>query len=687
MARIKVFDTKSQSWVYADKSFGKDGITPVKGVDYFDGNPGRDGVDGKDGSDGYTPVVGVDYYTEADKAEFSEYIAAELAKRSQLKPEFAESEEWLKANGDTTKLYVLDGMIWAHMLTTVTKPDQPQYTNVLPLAIDTGGSVYNGTGYKNGYRLNSSGIEKEAEDCGHTGFIKVTNGSIVRMKNHIQCVHGYEYIHFFNASFTKVNTYQPNDNFPPDVDGIYTFNITSTCEYIRISAGEFTEETIITVNEEIKVIPGETTTGYQWTNTGYAFVSAGYEDRIFGLENKVKTLADEIENGLEAKPDLLYISTDGDDSNDGLTASTPKKTVKACVEAGAKRISAKRGIYKEAINLQNIGSLEIFPTDNEKTYVVGECRQHIVFDTSDVLAVSSIASYNSIKRIAYNNASNVAYDKVFVKKTLAPAVSASQSSYHAAVWLFSDDEKTVCRKPKPVLTIAECEAETNTFCYSDGYIYINADLTGVTKIVVPTITVTGFYVNGANNLVLREVEVRFSGEYSFDLRNCALVDLYKCASKYTTRASGFHPVNTNGVFRACYATKCFDGFAPNGHGHTTYIDCVSEFNFDDGMSHHSSTEGTVIGGRYEGNGKGGNTPAYGAKVNIYGGLYKNNAQFGIGYVGSAEAGYVSGIVQGAVMVNNPIGLLVQANCEVTAISCKYTGNTSDKNIQGVLTEY
>lgn len=35
MARIKVFDTKSQSWVYADKSFGKDGTTPVKGVDYF----------------------------------------------------------------------------------------------------------------------------------------------------------------------------------------------------------------------------------------------------------------------------------------------------------------------------------------------------------------------------------------------------------------------------------------------------------------------------------------------------------------------------------------------------------------------------------------------------------------------------------------------------------------------------
>ena len=39
---------------------GKDGYTPIKGVDYFDG---KDGVDGKDG---YTPIKGVDYFTQSD---------------------------------------------------------------------------------------------------------------------------------------------------------------------------------------------------------------------------------------------------------------------------------------------------------------------------------------------------------------------------------------------------------------------------------------------------------------------------------------------------------------------------------------------------------------------------------------------------------------------------------------------
>lgn len=45
---------------------GKDGYTPVKGIDYFDGQPGRDGKDGVDGKDGYTPVKGVDYFDGKD---------------------------------------------------------------------------------------------------------------------------------------------------------------------------------------------------------------------------------------------------------------------------------------------------------------------------------------------------------------------------------------------------------------------------------------------------------------------------------------------------------------------------------------------------------------------------------------------------------------------------------------------
>ena len=384
----------------------------------------------------------------------------------------------------------------------------------------------------------------------------------------------------------------------------------------------------------------------------------------------------------------MFISPNGSDSNDGLTADTPKKTVKACVNAGANRISAKRGVYNEVVQLWNVGELEIFPTDNNLTYVVGVDREPIVFDTSDSVDVSSLIAYNSIKRVAYSNSANTQFNKVFTAKSQTPLYGGEYGSrYNATIWLLSEDEKTVCIKLKPVLTVAECEAEANTFSYVDGYIYINADMTSVAKVIVPTNWDCGIYINGANRFVLKEVEVRFAGSYNIDIRNCAYFDFYKCACKYTSYGSGFHPFNSNGVLTACYATKNYDGYGISGYGHTTYVDCISEFNFDDGMSHHNATTGTVIGGRYEGNGKGGITPAYGAKVNIYGGLYKDNGSFGIGYLYYSAEGAASGMVQGAVMVGNPVGLSVNANCDVTAMNCIYKDNTSDKDAKGNLTEY
>lgn len=72
---------------------GKDGYTPVKGIDYFDGAPGAKGepgytpikgvdyFDGKDGSpgiDGKTPVKGTDYFTADDKAEMVSAVLVAL---------------------------------------------------------------------------------------------------------------------------------------------------------------------------------------------------------------------------------------------------------------------------------------------------------------------------------------------------------------------------------------------------------------------------------------------------------------------------------------------------------------------------------------------------------------------------------------------------------------------------------
>lgn len=61
---------------------GKDGYTPIKGIDYFDGENGKDGLNGVDG---YTPVKGVDYFdgkdyilTETDKEDISKMVEVNM---------------------------------------------------------------------------------------------------------------------------------------------------------------------------------------------------------------------------------------------------------------------------------------------------------------------------------------------------------------------------------------------------------------------------------------------------------------------------------------------------------------------------------------------------------------------------------------------------------------------------------
>lgn len=288
---------------------------------------------GDDGEDGKTPVKGVDYYTEADKSEFSEYIASELAKRGQLKPEFAESVEWLKVNGDQSKIYVLpDGFIYAWMLTEKEVESGPAYTNVLPLATNTDRkTIYNGVGYKVNTKLSGSGGGESASGTGKealcsSGFIfPVAAGDKLRIKGIYPVTASNHYIVGYDASNARTGndaivyknnsdgslywttesssgkyTLENNDpNNPRGTTVVYTINtakLGANVNAIRISAA-MDENTIVTLNEEITEGGGTTTvTEYAWASTGLAFVPADYEDRIIDLEKEVSQNSTDIAN-------------------------------------------------------------------------------------------------------------------------------------------------------------------------------------------------------------------------------------------------------------------------------------------------------------------------------------------------------------------------------------------------------
>ena len=264
--------------------------------------------------------------TEAQKEQARENIGAtsenfvvtELAKREQLKPEFANSVEECT---DATKLYVLpDGFIYASML--VETPGGASYTNLVPTSTDTDGSVYNGTGYKDNARLSSSGGVSGTAQNGSvvTGFIPYKYGDIIRIKGAewlgaTAKYSGHYYILPSGSNKTVLGssalsceayaggTYGTGITYDEST-GVTTFAFNNSnssayiqnnfgkASYFRINAYGKGANLIVTVNEEIK--EASATVEYRWVNTGHAFVPADYEELIVANKTATETNAENI---------------------------------------------------------------------------------------------------------------------------------------------------------------------------------------------------------------------------------------------------------------------------------------------------------------------------------------------------------------------------------------------------------
>lgn len=154
---------------------------------------------------------------------------------------------------------------------TVPDPNAPSYTNQLPLATDTDGSIYNGMGYASGQRLNSSGAAEGYNGSYLTGFIPVKFGDVVRLKN-VTWQNGVS--SGLNSGNQRISFYGVNKNHLAqtnaialagalngikDDSGIWTqFTLRNfsggdltNAAFFRINCAGITSESIITVNEEI----------------------------------------------------------------------------------------------------------------------------------------------------------------------------------------------------------------------------------------------------------------------------------------------------------------------------------------------------------------------------------------------------------------------------------------------------
>ena len=178
----------------------------------------------------------------------------------------------------TIKTLTIDNIRLRRLLIDDTLVWRDGMFNWVPVSRDTDGSIYNGTGYQEGYRLSSSGALKAQENTVATGFIPAKYGDVIRMKGvtwGTTVASGYSYIAFYDEDFSllaTVNRFRTDsDNgvsnitssvidastssILTDSDGVTTFSIAFKTnlpfKYIRISATGAGADMIVTVNEPI----------------------------------------------------------------------------------------------------------------------------------------------------------------------------------------------------------------------------------------------------------------------------------------------------------------------------------------------------------------------------------------------------------------------------------------------------
>lgn len=147
--------------------------------------------------------------------------------------------------------------------------DTLNYTNQIKISTDTSGAIYNGKGWKENTFVYHTGDSTRA-GYESTGFIPCKVGDVIRLKG-VTMTKGDAYcrIAFFKSDKTRINHAQCNSSWYVDTcfSGIkdsnnsYTqFTITSAnCSemtsgtaFIRITANHIDNNSIITINQEIK---------------------------------------------------------------------------------------------------------------------------------------------------------------------------------------------------------------------------------------------------------------------------------------------------------------------------------------------------------------------------------------------------------------------------------------------------
>ena len=160
-------------------------------------------------------------------------------------------------------LKIPEGVVTKIVSAGVTLWEAVKYKNWIPYSTtEDGKTIFNGVGYKDNSRLNSSAVVVDQTGYAAFGFIPLKAGDVVRVKG-LTWNSTYNtgcYFWIFDSSFTKLKQKRPNGGssditVEDEGNGVTKFTIrtyATETAYFRISAYGSGANAIITVNEEIK---------------------------------------------------------------------------------------------------------------------------------------------------------------------------------------------------------------------------------------------------------------------------------------------------------------------------------------------------------------------------------------------------------------------------------------------------
>ena len=193
---------------------------------------------------------------------------------------------------------------------------------------------------------------------------------------------------------------------------------------------------------------------------------------------------------------------------------------------------------------------------------------------------------------------------------------------------------------------------------------------------VATLTpTTPCVIKNVKHLVMERIKIDAQGQTEGDallIEEVADMEIRRCEFD-NAPVNGLACVNASGMIVHCVSNSNYnDGFNFHGHGVTDLVECEAHGNMDDGVSHHDSCSGTVIGGRFVGNDTTGICPSYGAHVNIRDVLVKQSLNGILFYSDTAIT--QESLVTGCVIVNCTNGIKSK-NYPVTQVNNTFNNCT------------